>query len=114
MNIFRPIALAYLLWSAPALAQQYVVGSPNLATTQVSVGATATLIVASHSGRSNLVIINQGAVSVCLGNSASVTSANGLCLPPGSTSYVGISLPYTGALYGIAASTDVVSVGEIF
>jgi hypothetical protein len=114
VKLIWAIVLASLLWPALALAQQYVVGTPNLTTNQVTVGPTVTLIVAAHSGRSSLTVINQGAVAVCLGSNANVTSSTGLCLPPGNTSYVGIVLSFTGALYGIAASSDVVSFGELF
>jgi hypothetical protein len=103
-----------LLGAVPASAQQYVPGSSNMTTTQVTVGATATLIVAAQPGRSNLFVVNQGAITVCFGNSASVTLLNGICLPSGSTAFAGIVLPYAGALYGIAASNDIVSVAALF
>jgi hypothetical protein len=113
LRSLRSVLITLFLGVIPALAQEFVPGSTNIATSQVTVGATATLIIAAHPGRANLAIINQGSATICLGNST-VTLTTGICLPPGNNSYVGIVLPYTGALYGITASSDVISAVELF
>lgn len=84
----------------------------NFATSQATVGATPTLIVAQRSGRDTVVIENTGTTPVFLGNSA-VTVSNGLLLP----GVVGasVALETTDAVFGIVASgTQVVAVVENF
>jgi hypothetical protein len=84
----------------------------NFATSQATVGATPTLIVAQRSGRDTVVIENTGTTAVYLGNSA-VSTTNGLLLP----GVVGasVALETTDAVYGIVASgTQVVAAVENF
>jgi hypothetical protein len=84
----------------------------NFATSQATVGATATLIVAQRSGRDTVVVENTGTTAVYLGNS-SVTVNSGLLLP----GVVGasVALETTDAVYGIVASgTQVVCAVENF
>lgn len=84
----------------------------NFATSQATIGTTATLIVAQRSGRDTVVVENTGTTAVYIGNSA-VTTSNGLLLP----GVVGasIALETTDAVYGIVASgTQVVCAVENF
>jgi hypothetical protein len=84
----------------------------NFATSQATVGVTATIIVAQRSGRDTVVIENTGTTAVYLGNSA-VSTTNGLLLP----GVVGasVALETTDAVYGIVASgTQVVAAVENF
>lgn len=77
-------------------------GSPaNFTPAQVSVATTATLIVAARTGRNLISIVNTTTTPIYLGGSG-VTTSTGQLLP----GVVGASLtlPYTGALYGIVAS----------
>ena len=71
-------------------------------TNQVTVLATATLIVGSNTGRKATVITNLGTTAVYLGPNSGVTTANGQLLP----GVVGasISIPQTGPVWGIAAT----------
>jgi hypothetical protein len=84
----------------------------NFATSQATVGSTATLIVAQRSGRDTVVVENTGTTAVYLGNSG-VTISNGLLLP----GVVGasVALETTDAVYGVVASgTQVVCAVENF
>jgi hypothetical protein len=84
----------------------------NFATTQATVGATPTLIVAQRSGRDTVVVENTGTTPVYLGN-ASVSAANGLLLP--GVLGASVALETTDAVYGIVASgTQVVCAVENF
>ena len=81
-------------------------------TNQVTVQSTATLIVAQNTGRKAVVITNLGTTAVYIGSSSSVTTSNGQLLP----GVVGasISIPQTGPVWGIAASsTEAVSFMDI-
>ena len=71
------------------------------ATSQVVVGATATLISAARDGTDDVTIVNFGTTQVFIGN-ANVTVSNGFPIP----GVVGASLtiPATTAIYGIVAS----------
>jgi len=90
------------LGSAPAR------GGASLATSQVSVGTTATLVAALRTGRSRLVITQSAAGPCYYGPTAAVSATTGarLIAAGGSKIYL-----YAGALYGIcpggAVTTDV-------
>lgn len=77
-------------------------GSANLATGQVSVANTATLIAALRSGRQAITIVNTAATAVYLGNSTGVTTSTGTLLP----GIVGASVTMNtqSAIYGISAT----------
>jgi hypothetical protein len=85
----------------------------NLATAQVSVAATATLIVAARAGRKEVTIINHGTTDLYLGSSSGVTTSTGQLL----AGVKGEGVTYSGgaAIYGIAASgSQTVSVAEVY
>lgn len=75
--------------------------SEALATGQVAVGATATLIVAANPGRDFVTIVNNAAVDVFLGGPG-VTIANGQLLAgvKGTTLNIGA----TSAVFGVVAT----------
>ena len=82
-------------------------------TNQVTVGATATLIVAAHAGRKNALIINEGSVDIRIGNSSSVTLNNGVLLSGGKGA--NLMIEGGGTVYGIVASgSEAVSFIEVF
>jgi hypothetical protein len=72
-------------------------GAAN-ATGQVSVGATATILVAPKNARRGLIVVNHGATDVFLGGS-DVTASTGLLLAGVKGTALGI--PTNDALYGI-------------
>ena len=80
------------------------------ATGQVSVGATATQIIAANATRAGVLITNPSAtVSVYIGLSG-VTSSTGAILGPGQS----LTLPVTSAVYGIVGTgTQTVSYVEL-
>lgn len=86
-------------------------GTPNFATAQTSVGASATQIVGSRATRRAVLITNpSSSVTVFIGG-ASVTTSNGQELLPGNS----LSIPTTIAVYGIvASSTQTVSSLEVY
>ena len=75
------------------------VGVGLQSTNQISVGSTATLIIAANASRAALAIANPSAVTVYLGASG-VTAATGHALLTGTA----ITMPVTSAVYGIVAS----------
>jgi hypothetical protein len=80
----------------------------SFAVNQVSVLATATLIVAQNTGRHAVLITNLGAIAIYIGPDATVTTTTGQLLP----GVVGasISIPSKSAVYGISSgSTQAVS-----
>lgn len=79
------------------------------ATGQVSVAATATQIIAANPSRQGVLVTNpSSSVTVYIGGSG-VTTSTGAILPPLSS----LTLPITGAIYGIvASSTQTVSYVE--
>lgn len=81
----------------------YVVskGAGNLATTQVSVGTTATLIAAARPGRARLMITQSAAGPCYYGptNAVSATTGSRLTVAGASKTY-----EYSGALYGVCPS----------
>lgn len=103
--------------SASALAaletiNTIVLSGDNIATSQVSVAATATLIAALRSGRRSITVEQLGTTAVYLGGSG-VTTANGVLLA--GTVGSSVTMNFTGALYGITASgTQTVAEFEIY
>lgn len=88
------------------------VGSNAIATTQVGVAATSTLVSAARLGRNAVTVENLGTTAVYLGASG-VTAATGLLLP-GSVGAT-VTIPTSGAVYGVAATgTQSVAVLETY
>lgn len=86
-------------------------GSAGIATAQVSVGTTATQIVAARAGRGSVKITNLGTTDVFIG-AAGVTSTTGDLLP--GTKGASITIPSNAAIFGIAGTAQSVSVLEVF
>lgn len=82
-------------------------------TNQVTVqSSAATLIVAENFGRKAVLVTNLGTTAVYIGPNSNVSTSNGQLLP----GVVGasISIPQTGPVWGIAASsTEAVSFMDI-
>ena len=96
----------------PAIPTITPVGATTWAVTQVSIGTTATSLLAARPGRFGVVITNTGTTPIFLGI-AGVTVNNGAFLP----GVVGASktIPVTGAVFGIVASgSQIVTVEEYF
>ena len=70
----------------------------SIATNQVSVLATATLIAAARAGRSMITIVNGGTTDVFVGGSG-VTAGTGVLLV--GIKGASITIPTSGAVYGI-------------
>lgn len=88
-------------------------GAASLATSQVTVGTSATQIVAARSGRMAVTITMVGAGDIFVGpNTPTVTVANGALLlgVKGSS----ITVPTQAAIFGIGAVAQAVSVLETF
>lgn len=87
-------------------------GSSLLTTSQVSVGASATPLLAANLGARARVLTNTHAsATVFIGATSGVTTANGHPLAAGAS----MSITYTGTLYGITASATVtVGASEIY
>jgi hypothetical protein len=102
-------AVLALAFTSPAKAQYAPIGADSGSTNQVSVGTTATLIVAARTGgprvgRVVVVITNTtGSDKLCLGFTAAVTPTTGECLPPIAGS--SITLSSSAAIYGIVPTT---------
>lgn len=80
------------------------------ATGQVSVGNSATQIIAANTSRSGVVITNPSASTTIYVGTSGVTTSTGAILPPGSS----LTLPVTSAVYGIVATgTQTVSYAEV-
>lgn len=86
-------------------------GSASIATSQVSVGTSATQIVPAGSGRLAVTITMVGAGDVFVG-ATGVTVANGSLLL--GTKGSSITIPTQGAVFGIGAVAQTVSVLETF
>ena len=79
----------------------------------VTVGTSATLIVAARAGRKSVMIVNEGAVDVRVSSNASMTISNGLLLA--GSKGAGETIDGGAAVYGIVASgTASVSFGEVY
>ncbi len=88
-------------------------GNINIATSQVTVAATATQVTTQRNGRSQLTVINLGTTAVYCAGSSAVTTANGALLP--GVLGASLTIPYQGTLYCIAATgTQPVSIFETF
>lgn len=95
--------------SNPAATRSY--GSAAIATSQVTVGTTATQIVPARSGRMAVTITMVGAGDVFVGPTG-VTVANGALLL--GTKGSSITIHTQGAVFGIGAVAQAVSVLETF
>src|SRR5579871_2885071 len=91
-------------------------GGDNLNVGQVSVGTSATLIAAArgespaNGPRISITVTNLGSATVFIAPTIGVTAATGHGIPAGQAQ----SFPYTGPVYGIAASSQTVSFAESF
>lgn len=84
----------------------------NIATGQVSVGTSATLIVAARSGRKNVIIVQGGTTNVYLGGSTVTTATGGELVGIEGT---GFQIDGAAAVYGVVGSgTQTVSYVETF
>jgi hypothetical protein len=93
--------------------RQPVVGAANFAPAQISIGASATQIVAARAARMTVTVINTSSTAFYIGSSPSVTASTGVLIPAGVG--VSITLAYTGALYGVTASgTAAVNAYELY
>lgn len=70
----------------------------------VSVGATATAIIAAANNRRGLIISNASTQTVYIGPDASITTANAIPLLPNSSIHMDTQFMWRGAIYGIVAS----------
>ena len=89
------------------IAGEVAAGTIN-STGQVSVGVSATQIIAANAARKGVLIFNAGSVTVYIG-AAGVTTATGHILPAGAS----LSLPTVSAIYGISTTSQIVSVMEL-
>lgn len=87
-------------------------GVSRLETGQISVGTSATLILPARRQRRSLLIVQHGSNAVYIGKDENVTSTTGVLLT--GTAGVGLSIPTTGEVWGIAGSTQTVSYIEIY
>lgn len=87
-------------------------GYGGLATAQVSVGTTATLLAAARVGRGSIMLTNLGTVDTWIGGSG-VTTTTGVLLV--GTKGATLTIPTSAAVYGIVATgTNSISVSEVF
>lgn len=87
-------------------------GGSSIATGQITVASTATLISAQRTDRKGIVVINNGTSDVFVGSSG-VTTSNGLLLL--GVKGASIVMETTAAVYGIVASgTSNVTYMEIY
>ena len=86
-------------------------GGSAIATGQVSVGTTSTLVVAARAARQS-VTVAVGAANTCAFGNNPVTTTTGFPLQPvaGAT----ITLPTSAALYAVCSATTTVSYVEAF
>lgn len=87
-------------------------GEPKFETGQVSVGTGATKIISARSDRRSLLIVQHGTTAVYIGKDNTVLTTTGVLLP-GSVG-VGIAIPVTGEVWGIAGVAQTVSYIEIY
>ncbi len=86
-------------------------GAANIATSQVSVDASATQIVPARSGRVAVTITMVGAADVWVGASGVTVSTGALLLGTKGSS---ITIPTQSAVFGIAGTAQTVSVLETY
>ena len=109
-------SLASIVTNTAVLGSK-AVGAANIATGQISVGSTATLIAAARTGapgtgRVDITIVNWSTVDVFLGGSG-VTTSNGMKLP--GVLGASITITVTSAIYGIVATgTESISYIETY
>lgn len=82
----------------------------NDPTGQVAVSTSATLVVAARSGRVKVVLSPTTSVAYFTGNSASLTTANGLAVLPGGS----VTLYTANAVYAIGAAAFTISYKEYY
>ena len=87
-------------------------GTPKLVTGQVSIGTSATLILPARRNRRSLLVVQHGSNAVYIGADENVTATTGVLLT--GTAGVGLSIPTTGEVWGIAGSAQTVSFIEIY
>jgi hypothetical protein len=80
-------------------------GTANMATAQASITGGAVQIVGVRATRRAVVITNTHASLTIYLGSASVSTSTGHALPAGNS----ISIPFTGAIYGIVVSSTAVA-----
>lgn len=103
----------FLPYSAATPIPTSPYANANLATSQVSVGATATQIVAARSGRGSLTIENAGTTALWIGADATVTSSTGFLLP--GVAGASVTVPSATAVFGITGGgSQTVTVLETF
>lgn len=84
----------------------------NIATAQVSVAATPTLVTAARTGRNSVTVVNLGTTAVYLGGAAVTTSTGTLLAGTVGTS---VTIATSAAVYGVVATgTESVSETEVF
>ena len=84
-------------------------GAQNVATGQVTVATTATLVITRRATRRSIGILNTGSNTIYLGG-PTVTTTNGHQLPSGG--FIGI--PTTAEIWAIGASASSVSYVEAY
>jgi hypothetical protein len=81
--------------------------SPNMATGQVAVATTATLVVAARPTRRKVTITATSAVTFYVGNSGVTTTT-------GALAGTSVTLEYTGAIYAVGASALTVTFTDLY
>lgn len=108
--MLRLMMLVLLAIVSPALAQNFQI---SIKTSQVSVGATATLVAAMLGTRTSITIQNHGTTAMYCGSSNAVTTTTGFRLP--GVDGASVTIPSGAAVYCItAAGSQTVSVLESF
>lgn len=93
-----------VVWSSD---QTPTVGSVNIATGQVTVGTSSSIIVAARTGvagngRIAATVVNMGTATVYIGNTSGVTVSNGFPVP----AQAAISLNTMSVIYGISGTAS--------
>jgi hypothetical protein len=100
--------------NSPSSASTNPVGSGSFATSQASIGTSASLIVAARTGsagvgRISVTIVNTGTATIYYGPTSGVTTSTGMPLGAGAAATEGT----TAAIYGISATgTQLIGVSE--
>jgi len=97
--------------SDPTPSNITVVPGANVATGQVTIGTSSTLLVASRALRKKLTFI-VGASNVCAFGNTGVTTSTGFPLP--ATAGAGMTIDTTAAIYAACASSTTVSYIETY
>lgn len=85
--------------------------SASMATSQVTVTGSATLIMAARAGRNSATIINNSTTPVYIGN-VGVTTGNGVKIA--GQDGASLTLPFSGAIYGISGGSAAISAVETY